>query len=100
MNVYFDNAATSPLRPEVIQSMHEVMQGCFGNPSSTHGFGRTAKTHIESARKSIAAHFNAHPQEIVFTSGGTESNNMLLRAHISTEIVIVSAHGTATRTHV
>ena len=82
MNVYFDNAATSPLRPEVIQSMHEVMQGCFGNPSSTHGFGRTAKTHIESARKSMAAHFNALPQEIVFTSGGTESNNMLLRAAV------------------
>ncbi len=54
----------------------------LGNPSSTHGFGRTARTQIETARKNIAAHFNAHPQEIIFTSGGTESDNMLLRCAV------------------
>ena len=83
MQVYFDNAATTPLREEVIAVMHETLQQTFGNPSSTHGFGRTAKTQIETARKSIAAHFNAHPQEIIFTSGGTESNNMILRGAVN-----------------
>ena len=82
MQVYLDNAATTPLRPEVIEVMHEALQQTFGNPSSTHGFGRTARTQIETARKSIAAHFNAQPQEIIFTSGGTESDNMLLRCAV------------------
>ena len=82
MQVYFDNAATTPIRPEVIEVMHEALQQTFGNPSSTHGFGRTARTQIETARKSIAAHFNAQPQEIIFTSGGTESDNMLLRCAV------------------
>lgn len=82
MKVYFDNAATTPLRKEVIEVMHDALQQTFGNPSSSHGFGRTARTQIETARKSIAAHFNAHPQEIIFTSGGTESDNMLLRCAV------------------
>ena len=69
MNVYFDNAATTPLRTEVIEVMHKVLNDTFGNPSSTHGFGRSARTQIETARKSIAAYFNALPQEIIFTSG-------------------------------
>ena len=78
MNVYFDNAATTPMRKEVIQSVSLIMNECFGNPSSTHAFGRTAKTHIETARKGIAKLLNAAPQEIIFTSGGTESDNMIL----------------------
>jgi cysteine desulfurase len=78
MNIYFDNAATTPLRKEVISAVSEVMEACFGNPSSTHGYGRTAKTYIETARKGIAAQLNASAQEIVFTSGGTESDNMIL----------------------
>ena len=82
MQVYFDNAATTPLRQEVIDVMHKALQQTFGNPSSTHGFGRTARTQIETARKSIAAHFNVQPQEIIFTSGGTESDNMLLRCAV------------------
>ena len=80
--VYFDNAATTPMRKEVIDSMHKVLLETFGNPSSTHSFGRSAKTQIETARKSIAKHFNADPQEIIFTSGGTESDNMLLRCAV------------------
>ena len=83
MHVYFDNAATTPMRAEVIAAMSKVMEECFGNPSSTHAFGRTAKTHIETARKSIATLLNAKPQEIIFTSGGTESDNMLLRAAVT-----------------
>ena len=81
-NVYFDNAATTPIRTEVVDVMHNVLKNTFGNPSSTHAFGRSAKTQIETARKSIAKHFNAHPQEIIFTSGGTESDNMLVRCAV------------------
>ena len=81
-NVYFDNAATTPIRTEVVDVMHNVLKDTFGNPSSTHAFGRSAKTQIETARKSIAKHFNAHPQEIIFTSGGTESDNMLVRCAV------------------
>ena len=54
MNVYFDNAATTPMRKEVIQSVSLIMNECFGNPSSTHAFGRTAKTHIETEGHSFA----------------------------------------------
>lgn len=82
MNIYFDNAATTPLRTEVISSISEVMQECFGNPSSTHAFGRTAKTYVETARKEIAKQINAAPQEIIFTSGGTESDNMILHCAV------------------
>ena len=82
MNVYFDNAATTPLRKEVIQTISRVMEECFGNPSSTHAFGRTAKTYIETARKGIASLLNALPQEIIFTSGGTESDNMILNCAV------------------
>ena len=82
MQVYFDNAATTPLRTEVIEVMHEALRETYGNPSSTHGFGRSARTLIETARKSIASHFNTQPQEIIFTSGGTESDNMLLRCAV------------------
>ena len=92
-NVYFDNAATTPIRAEVVDVMHEVLKDNFGNPSSTHAFGRSAKAQIETARKSIAKHFNAHPQEIIFTSGGTESDNMLVRCAVQdlgVETVITS----------
>ena len=82
MKVYFDNAATTPLRPEVVEVMHQVLKETYGNPSSTHGFGRSARAQLETARKNIAAHFNAHPQEIIFTSGGTESDNMVLRSAV------------------
>lgn len=82
MNIYFDNAATTPLRKEVISTMSEVMENSFGNPSSTHAFGRTAKTHVETARKEIAKQLNAAPNEIIFTSGGTESDNMILHCAV------------------
>ena len=80
--VYLDNAATTRLREGVIAKMHEVLINSYGNPSSTHGFGRTAKTAIEQARKTVAKYINARPSEIIFTSGGTEADNMILRSAV------------------
>ena len=77
--IYLDNASTTPIRQEVIQEMANVMQTEFGNPSSTHSFGRGAKVILESARKSIAKQLNCSAQEIIFTSSGTEANNWILR---------------------
>lgn len=79
MNVYLDNAATTPLEKEVIASMYQNSINLFGNPSSTHSFGRKAKAAIEKARKTIAKYLNASPLDIIFTSCGTESNNMVLK---------------------
>lgn len=76
--VYLDNAATTPIAPEVLEAMLPYMHEHFGNPSSTHSFGRTAKNAIEKARKQIAGYLNAEPSEIIFTSGGTEADNMAL----------------------
>ena len=82
MNVYLDNAATTPMAPEVFDAMVPYMKEHFGNPSSTHAFGRKTKNAIEMARKSIATELNAEPSEIVFTSGGTEADNMALRCSV------------------
>lgn len=76
--IYLDNAATTPLRKEVIETMLKVLEEDFGNPSSTHSFGRSAKTTIESARKTIANHLNCSSQEILFTSSATEATNWIL----------------------
>ncbi len=80
--VYLDNAATSALRPEVIQEMTRVLTQEYGNPSSTHSSGRSAKNTLELARKSIAKNLNATAQEIIFTSGGTEGNNWIIRSAV------------------
>jgi len=80
--VYFDNAATTQMRDEVILCMTEVMKNNFGNPSSTHSYGRQSKSLIENCRKSIASHFNVSSSEIVFTSGGTEADNLILRSAV------------------
>jgi len=78
MKVYLDNAATTPLDKEVIEAMLPVMQNQFGNPSSIHGFGRTTRSLIENARKSVAKILNVSPAEIFFTSGGTEADNQAI----------------------
>ncbi len=80
--VYLDNASTTALRPEVIQEIARVLQEDYGNPSSTHSFGRSAKNILESSRKSIAKQLNVSAQEIIFTSGGTEANNWILRSAV------------------
>lgn len=82
MRVYFDNAATTPVDPEVVQAMVPVLQNDFGNPSSIHAHGRPVKALIENARKSIARHLNVSPGEIFFTSGGTEADNMAIHGAI------------------
>ena len=76
--IYLDNAATTPIDPEVIQVMQQSMQDNFGNPSSTHQFGRKAKNGVENARKNIAKVFNVSASEIIFTAGGTEADNLIL----------------------
>jgi cysteine desulfurase len=83
MRVYLDNAATTPLAKEVSEAMLSVMQTDFGNPSSTHYYGRQVKALIETSRRSIAKHLNCLPSEIIFTSGGTEADNMAISASIS-----------------
>ena len=81
--IYLDNASTTAIRPEVIQEMTKVMAEDFGNPSSTHSFGRNAKSVLELSRKSIAKQLNASAQEIIFTSCGTEANNWILRSAVA-----------------
>jgi len=76
--IYLDNAATTPMSEAVISTMSEVMKSTFGNPSSTHQFGRKAKVLVEQSRKNIAKHFNVTASEIVFTAGGSEADNLIL----------------------
>jgi len=81
--IYLDNAATTPLAPEVLEVMMPFLEEDFGNPSSTHSFGRKTKNIIEITRRNIAGHLNADPSEIIFTSGGTEADNMALRCAVT-----------------
>ncbi len=83
MNVYLDNAATTPIAPEVVEAMVPVLYNNFGNPSSTHAFGRQAKALLENSRRTIAQVLNCSPSELIFTSGGTEADNMALRAAVT-----------------
>ena len=76
--IYLDNAATTNVYPEVIEVMQSSMTENFGNPSSIHQFGRKAKSSVETARKNIAKHFNVSATEIIFTSSGTEADNLIL----------------------
>jgi len=80
--VYLDNAATTQIRPEVINEMVKVMAEDYGNPSSTHSFGRSSKSILELSRKTIAKTLNATSQEIIFTSGATEANNWILKSAV------------------
>lgn len=80
--VYLDNAATTAVRQEVIDEMVKVLAEDYGNPSSSHSFGRNAKSVLELSRKSIAKQLGATAQEIIFTSGGTEADNWILRAAV------------------
>ncbi|TNE58974.1 MAG: cysteine desulfurase [Bacteroidetes bacterium] len=80
--VYFDNAATTPIAPEVIEAMVPVLREQYGNPSSIHAEGRSARALIEAARKTVARCIGASTADIFFTSGGTESNNMALKCAV------------------
>ncbi|WP_373056054.1 cysteine desulfurase family protein [Zunongwangia sp. H14] len=80
--VYLDSAATTQMRDEVIARMSSVMKENYGNPSSTHSYGRSSKSLIEQARKTVAAALNVQASEIVFTSGGTEADNLILNSAV------------------
>lgn len=95
--IYFDNAATTPVLEEVLYEMIPYMRIAYGNPSSTHSFGRETKAAIELSRKSIAKTINANASEIIFTSGGTEANNLAL--HIAVNSIGVDTIITAKSEH-
>ncbi|MFN4082185.1 MAG: cysteine desulfurase family protein [Bacteroidia bacterium] len=94
MNVYFDNAATTPIHPQVVDVMYKVMAEEFGNPSSIHAPGRKVRAMVEEARRTVAKILNCAPGEIFFTSGGTEADNMAIRKSVddfSVKNIITSA---------
>lgn len=78
--VYFDNAATTQLRDEVVDCIAETLRSEYGNPSSTHSYGRSSKSLIENSRKEIAGYLNVSASEIIFTSGGTEADNLIINS--------------------
>ncbi len=84
MSIYLDNAATTPLDPEVFEAMKPYLLEDFGNPSSTHSHGRKVRSAIEMGRKKIAEILNCTPGEIIFTSGGTEADNAILTCSVDT----------------
>src|SRR6266536_2493933 len=81
-SIYFDNAATTALEPQVLDAMMPYLTTHFGNPSSIYSYGRETRLAIENARKTVAKILNAHPAEIFFTSGGTESSNTAICASV------------------
>ena len=85
--VYLDYNATAPVRPEAAQAVAKALTAT-GNASSVHGFGRAARQRVEGARDAVAALAGAHPAQVVFTSGGTEANNMALRGHEATRVLV------------
>jgi cysteine desulfurase len=94
MRVYLDNAATTPVAPEVVDAMIPVLRDTFGNPSSTHSFGRNAKALLETSRRTVAKHLNCSSSEIIFTSGGTEADNMAIHTavtHLGAKRIITSS---------
>ncbi|MFZ9815477.1 MAG: aminotransferase class V-fold PLP-dependent enzyme, partial [Candidatus Kapaibacteriota bacterium] len=78
--IYLDNSATTHIDEEILHAMLPWMQDFYGNPSSAYALGRKSRVAIEEAREEIAASMNAHPAELIFTSGGTESNNAILKS--------------------
>ena len=79
LRIYLDHAATTPVLPAVAEKVYEAMVEGFGNPSSVHGLGRRARAAVERARRQVAALIGADPEEILFTSGATESNNLAIQ---------------------
>ncbi|MFN3875245.1 MAG: cysteine desulfurase family protein, partial [Flavobacteriales bacterium] len=80
--IYLDNAATTPLAPEVFEAMVPYLKEHFGNPSAIHAYGRITRAAVERARRTVAKLLNCAPGEIVFTSGGTEADNMVLQCGV------------------
>ncbi|MEY3982562.1 MAG: hypothetical protein RL160_119, partial [Bacteroidota bacterium] len=82
--IYLDNAATTPIDPEVLDAMIPVLKDFYGNPSSAHAHGRKVKALLEESRAKVASLLGCAPAEITFTSGGTEADNMAIRGAVST----------------
>ena len=82
--IYLDHNATTPLAPEVLDAMLPFLRGGYGNPSSEHALGRQARAAVENGRQQVAALIGAVPDEVIFTSGGTESNNIAIRGTAAT----------------
>jgi cysteine desulfurase len=82
MSIYLDHNATSPMHPEVIEAMMPFLQNPVGNPSSLHSFGRMARSAVESARAEVAQLLGCDSAAVIFTSGGTEANNLLLKGYV------------------
>lgn len=87
--IYLDHSATTPVDPRVAETMARSLTEVFGNPSSVHGYGQQARAAVDRARREIAALVNSRPNEIIFTSGGTEANNLAIRGVCEAAI----AHG-------
>ncbi len=87
--IYLDHSATTPVDPRVAEAMTHSLTQNFGNPSSVHGFGQQARAAVDRARREVAALINAKPNEIIFTSGGTEGNNLAIRGICE----VAAAHG-------
>src|SRR6201990_806489 len=77
--IYLDHSATTPVDPRVAEAMARSLVQVFGNPSSVHGYGQQARAAVDRARREVAALIEARPNEIIFTSGGTEANNLAIR---------------------
>ena len=82
MNIYLDNAATTKIDDDVVKVMTDCLKNRYGNPSSIHAFGRKSRSLIECSRRKIAELIHASPQDIFFTSGGTEADNMAIRGAV------------------
>jgi cysteine desulfurase len=82
MPVYLDHNATSPMHPQVVDAMLPFLQNPTGNPSSLHSYGRMARSAIESARAEVANLLGCSSSAVIFTSGGTEANNLLLKGYV------------------
>ncbi len=76
--IYLDHAATTPIHPQVKDTMRKVMEESFGNPSSIHHYGRESRKRLDEARVTMAKSINANYESIIFTSGGTEANNLAI----------------------
>ncbi|MBL7975414.1 MAG: cysteine desulfurase [Candidatus Kapabacteria bacterium] len=97
--IYLDNSATTQIDEHVLEAMLSWLREDFGNASSTHTYGRKARVAVESAREEIASLINAHPAEIIFTSGGTESNNTVLKSCVFESALVDSIVTSATEHH-
>ncbi|MDH5257807.1 MAG: cysteine desulfurase [Gammaproteobacteria bacterium] len=80
--IYFDHNASTPVHPDVLAEMMPYLQSCYANPSSVHKQGRVAREAIDKAREQVAQLVNAHPSQVIFTSGGTEANNLAIKGSI------------------